>query len=261
MLAMRCLIFAVALLILPQSLAAQNAAERGRAIADKAAAADAGWGDARATLSMQIIGRNGDTAQRQLDFASLEASGNRGTQSLLIFEAPADVRDTALLTHNKTQGSDDQWIYLPALKRVTRISGATRASPFMGSEFAYEDFIAAEVERFRYSWLRDEPCGTLTCSVVERVPLYADSGYAKQLVWFDSSGWRIQRIEFTNRRGQMVKTLNASGWVQHKGRYWRAQDLLMVNHLSGARTRLTWTAFRFGTGLGERHFSSTGLGR
>jgi outer membrane lipoprotein-sorting protein len=257
---MRLVLFA--LLILTTPALAQSAAERGRAIADKADAADRGWGDAQASLSMQITTRSGSTATRQLAFRSREGrSGGDGAQSLVTFVAPRDVQDTALLTHAKAQGADDQWIFLPALKRTTRISGATKASPFMGSEFAYEDFIATDVGRFSYSFVREDACGPLRCAVIERVPGYAGSGYAKQIVWIDTQAWRIQRIDYTSQRGQFVKTLTASGWKLHDGKYWRAQELLMVNHLTGARTLLSWGPFRFGAGLPAQGFTSTSLGR
>jgi outer membrane lipoprotein-sorting protein len=248
---------AFALLALPAL--AQSAAEKGRAIADKAQSADSGWQDAKASLQMLLATKSGQSATRQLSFQSLEAKG--GDQSLITFVAPKDVQGTALLTHAKTSGADDQWIYLPALKRTTRISGTTKASPFMGSEFAYEDFVAADVNKFSYSYVRDEPCGALTCAVVERVPTYEGSGYAKQLVWIDREAWRIQKIDFTNKRGQLAKSLVASNWKLSQGRFWRAQELLMVNHLTGAKTTLKWGDFAFKTGLAAQGFNSSNLGR
>jgi outer membrane lipoprotein-sorting protein len=246
--------------VLAQTTAEKGpAADKGRAIAAKAEAADSGWQDAKAGLLMQLATKSGQSATRQLAFQSLEAKG--GDQSLIRFVAPKDVQDTALLTHAKASGPDDQWIYLPALKRTTRISGTTKASPFMGSEFAYEDFVAADVDKFSYSFVRDEACGALICAVVERVPAYEGSGYAKQTVWIDTAAWRIQKIDFTNKRGQLAKTLTASSWKQFQGRFWRAQELLMVNHLTGATTTLKWSDFAFKTGLSPQSFSSSNLGR
>ena len=72
---------------------------------------------------------------------------------------------TALLIHVHGESADDQWLYLPALKRVKRISSSNRSGSFMGSEFAYEDLTAPAVEKFTYRYLRDEPCGDLTCTV------------------------------------------------------------------------------------------------
>ncbi len=251
MLAFCCLIAAPAF--------AQSAADKGRAIAEKAQSVDSGWQDAKASLQMLLATKSGQSATRQLAFSSLEAK--EGDQSLIRFVAPKDVQDTALLTHAKASGPDDQWVYLPALKRTTRISGTTKASPFMGSEFSYEDFVATDVDKFTYTYVRDEPCGVLSCAVVERIPTYDGSGYAKQTVWIDREAWRIQKIDFTNKRGQLAKTLTTADWKNYQGRFWRAQTLMMVNHLSGAKTTLKWSDFAFKTGLPAQNFISTNLGR
>jgi outer membrane lipoprotein-sorting protein len=247
------------LALLASPAAAQSAADKGRTIAEKSDAADTGWGDAKASLTMVLTSKSGQSATRQLAFQSLE--GKAGDQSLLRFVAPKDVQDTMLLTHAKASGPDDQWIYLPALKRTTRISGTTKASPFMGSEFAYEDFVAAGVDKFTYVYLRDEACGALTCAVVERVPSYDGSGYAKQIVWIDRQAWRAQKIDFVNKRGQLAKSLTAAAWKQYPGNIWRAQELVMINHLTGAKTTLKWGEFVFKTGLTPQSFNSTSLGR
>jgi len=87
------------------------------------------------------------------------------------------------LTHALTP--DDQWLYLPALKRLKRISSRKKSGPFMGSEFAYEDMSSQEVEKYRYKWLRDETVEGRDAYVVERRPTYEYSGYTRQIVWID----------------------------------------------------------------------------
>ena len=76
-----------------------------------------------------------------------------------MFDEPRDVKGTALLIHAHRESADDQWLYLPALKRVKRISSSNQSGSFMGSEFAYEDMSSPEVEKFTYMYLRDEPVG------------------------------------------------------------------------------------------------------
>ena len=95
----------------------------------------------------------------------------RGDLSLVIFDTPADVKGTAFLSHTKKAGSDDQWLYLPALKRVKRIASSNQAGPFMGSEFAYEDISSQELEKYTYKYLRNEDYGGLDCFVVEYDPV------------------------------------------------------------------------------------------
>ena len=71
----------------------------------------------------------------------------------------------------------------------------------MGSEFAYEDLTALAVEKFTYRYLRDEPCGDLTCTVSERVAVDKKSGYNRQVVWRDKDDLRVWKVEYYDRKG------------------------------------------------------------
>lgn len=193
---------------------------------------------------------------------SLEVSApGMGDKSLIIFDRPRDVAGTAFLSHTKISEADDQWLYLPALKRVKRISSANKSGPFMGSEFAYEDLLSQEVEKFDYKWLRDEACGALDCFVFERYPLYENSGYTRQIVWTDKSKYRPQKIEFYDRKESLLKTLIYSDYTQYLDRYWRALTMKMENHQTGKSTSLTFDDYVFQVGLTDADFLSSRLKR
>ena len=122
------------------------------------------FGNFTARQVMVLRNKQGQESRRQLHIKVLEVADD-GDKSLTVFDEPRDVKGTALLTHAHKQEADDQWLYLPALKRVKRISSSNKSGSFMGSEFAYEDMSAQEVEKFTYRYLRDEPCGDLTSMV------------------------------------------------------------------------------------------------
>ena len=139
----------------------QTPEEVGLAIAQEARAREDGFGDFTARQLMTLRDRRGRESRRQIRVQVLEVPDD-GDKSLFVFDDPRDVRGTAFLVHAHRDGADDQWIYLPALRRVRRISSANQSGSFMGSEFAYEDLTPPEVEKFTYRYLRDEPCGDLT---------------------------------------------------------------------------------------------------
>ena len=235
---------------------------RGRAIADETDRRNIGWGDSQANMKMILTNAYGETSERELRFHSLEKQGaNIGDWGLIVFDKPRDVDGTALLTYAKILDPDDQWMYLPAVKRVKRISSVNKSGPFMGSEFAFEDFSAQEVGKFSYKWLRDEPCGERQCHVVERTPLYEYSGYTKQIVWTDTTDYQTRKIDYYDRKGELLKTLLLSDYNLYQDKYWRAQDLYMVNHITEKTTRLTWNNYRFLTGLTDADFSTNSLKR
>ncbi|MCY4558964.1 MAG: outer membrane lipoprotein-sorting protein [Chloroflexi bacterium] len=234
--------------------------EKGLRIAREASARNDGFKDFTAEMTMVIRDRHGRESVRQMRFKVLEVPED-GDKSLFVFDRPPDVRGTALLTHAHINAQDDQWLYLPALKRVKRINAAKRSGSFMGSEFSYEDMSSLEVEEYTYKYLRDEPCGALNCTVIEQTPLDKKSGYSRKLVWQDAVELRIWKMELYDRKGSHLKTLTLADYQLFLDRYWRAGEQTMVNHLTGASTVLEWTNFQFQINLYDSDFTRTALQR
>ncbi len=235
--------------------------EIGLKIATEAGARGDGFGNFTAREVMVLRNKQGQESRRQLRVKVLEVAGD-GDKSLMVFDEPRDVKGTALLTHAHKKEADDQWLYLPALKRVKRISSSNKSGSFMGSEFSYEDLSPPEVEKFTYRYLRDEPCGDLTCTVCERFPVDKKaSGYSRQVVWQDKDELRTWKVEYFDRKDAHLKTLTIGKYKQYLDKYWRAGEMNMVNHLTGKSTDLTWTDYQFRTKLKARDFSKTGLKR
>jgi len=248
------------LLSLPFNALAQSPEERGLEIAVEADRRDTGFHDSTASMRMILRNRQGDESTREIRVRTLEQTDD-GDRSLTTFDEPADVKGTNFLSFTHKTGPDDQWLYLPALKRVKRISSRNKSGPFMGSEFAYEDISSQEVEKYTYKYLRDEPCGELTCFVVERYPVDKYSGYSRQVAWIDQQEYRPQKIVFYDRKNAELKTLTYSGYRQYLDKYWRADEMFMQNHQTGKSTRLIWSDYRFQTGLSERDFDRNSLKR
>ena len=143
------------LLSLSISAQAQTPEEQGLAIAVEADKRDLGWGDSTANMVMVLRNKAGKESRREIRIKNMEVDGD-GDKSISIFDQPKDVKGTAFLSHTHAQKPDDQWLFLPALKRVKRISSANKSGPFMGSEFAFEDLSSQEVERYAYKLLGEE---------------------------------------------------------------------------------------------------------
>ena len=234
--------------------------DKGLRIARESKARNDGFGNFTARMTMVLRDRQGRESLRQMRFKVLEVSGD-GDKSLFVFDQPRDVQGTALLTHVRINAQDDQWLYLPALKRVKRISASRRSGSFMGSEFSYEDMSSSEVEEYAYRYLRDEPCGELTCTVIEQVPLDEKSGYTRKVVWQDTNELRTWKMELYDRRGAHLKTLTFANYQQYLDQYWRAGEQTMMNHLTGASTVLNWNDFQFRVNLDDNEFTQTALRR
>lgn len=235
---------------------AQSPEQRGLAIVQEADRRDLGWGDISSKLRMVLRNRHGETSTRELRTQFLEMPGGRvdGDKALIVFSSPRDIEGMALLSHTKITEQDDQWLYLPALKRVKRVSSDNKSGPFVGSEFAYEDFLSQEVAKYTYRFLRNEPCGALACFVVERYPVYVNSGYTRQIVWIDEAAYRTQKVEYYDRKNDLLKTLIFKDYRQYLDHYWRADERVMENHQTGKSTTLLFTDYVFRSGLTEQDF-------
>ncbi len=254
-------LFALLLLtLLPVNVTAESAEEKGLAIAVEADKRDNGWADQVSRLKMVLRNRRGDQSTRENRSRVLEVNGD-GDKSLIVFDSPRDVKGTAFLSYTHAIKPDDQWLYLPALKRVKRISSSNKSGPFMGSEFAYEDISSQEVEKYSYKYLKDERLDGRDTFVIERYPQYKHSGYKRQVVWVDKQMYQPLKIEYYDRKNALLKTLTYHEYQQYLDRYWRSGRMEMVNHQTGKSTTLHWLEYKFQTGLTERDFDRNTLKR
>ena len=256
---MKRLIAVLYLFLIAQVTHAQSA-DRGLEIARLAEEADKGFQSSTVSLKMILTNKHGQESERLLENKTLELHED-GDKSLIVFNSPKDVEGTATLTYTHKTTADDQWLYLPSLKRVKRISSDNKSGPFMGSEFAYEDLSSQEVEKYTYKFVKEETINGASTYVVERFPVDPKSGYVKQVVWYNKTNYRIEKIDFYDRKSALMKTLTYHNYRQYLNKHWRASEMVMENHLSGKKTRLLFENYNFKTGLNENDFSQNGLVR
>lgn len=251
----------LSLLLFPLTAPAETPEEKGLAIAKEADRQDEGFGDSTSDMLMILRNRHGQESIRKIRGRTLEVKDD-GDKSLSIFDNPRDVKGTAFLTFSHKKGDDDQWLYLPALKRVKRISSRNKSGSFMGSEFAYEDISSQEVEKYTYKWIRDEMYDGQKCYIIERYPVdKKNSGYTRQVIWIDKTEYRTFKVDYYDRKKSLLKTLTFEGYQKYNGRFWRPDKMNMVNHQNGKSTRLENSNYKFGVGLKDRDFNKNSLKR
>jgi outer membrane lipoprotein-sorting protein len=233
---------------------------KGLLIAQEIKRRDLGWIDTTANMQMILRNARGQESVREIRVRTLEVE-DEGDKALTIFDQPRDVAGTAFLSFSKIQGADDQWIYLPAVKRVKRIATRNKSGPFMGSEFAFEDMTSFEIEKFSFRYLKQEKLNGVDTYVVEQKPTYEYSGYTKQIAWVDTEHFRIQKIEFYDRKDTLLKVLQFSEYQQYLEKYWRALRSDMDNVQTGKSTTLLVSEMSFKTGLDESDFDKNALRR
>ncbi|MEM7646768.1 MAG: outer membrane lipoprotein-sorting protein [Pseudomonadota bacterium] len=211
---MKALVIALTLLL---SLSAH--AEKGFDIMKKAEVFNNGFLGESAEMQMILINAHGDKVERKMK-SKVKETQSDGDKSIITFLWPADVKGTKMLTWSHKEGNDDQWLYLPALKRVKRITSRNKTGSFMGSEFSYEDLGSQEVEKYTYKYIKDETVDGRKVWIIERMSTDKNSGYSKEVVFMDQEYQNPLKIEYFDRKKELLKLANFTGYKKY-GKFWR----------------------------------------
>ena len=235
--------------------------EKGQAIAMELATRNMGYKDLGGEVEMTLKDKDGGEAKRRFSLKVLEKpSPMAGDYSLIVFDSPADVKGTAVLSHAKVGDEDDQWLYLPSLRRVKRISSSNRTGSFVGSEFSFEDLTGNDGRKYQWKLLGTEACGAAQCFSVEASPKDPGSAYSRRVLHIDTVELRVASIDFYDRKNAHMKTLTYDGYKKLDNKFWRAQSWTMKNHQTGKSTLLAFTSMRLGSGFTVSDFSTGKLG-
>ncbi|CAH9050200.1 hypothetical protein PSECIP111951_00142 [Pseudoalteromonas holothuriae] len=250
------LICSLALVSLPS--ASQN--EKGLQISIEQKARNSGWNSVYSKFKMILENPSGDKSVREMRLKTLEVD-NDGDKSLIIFDRPNDVKGTVFLNHSHINDADEQWLYLPALKRTKAIASRNKSGPFVGSEFSFEDLSSFEVGKYQFTYLESDKIDGIEVFKVEQVPVDKFSGYQKRVAWIDASRYIPLKIEFYDRKGSPLKTLILSEYKLHLDKFWRAHTMQMNNHQTGKSTTLITENFEFNLDLSIQDFASRRLNK
>ena len=221
---------------------------------------DRGYHDDFVTMSMTLMNAAGQESRRQMKFRTFEMSRD-GDKTLITFQLPRDIKGTGLLSFEHIEKTDDQWLYLPALKRVKRIASKNKSGSFVGSEFSYEDISSNEPDKYDYKYLREDTHNGIAVWVVERYPKDPNSGYTKIITWVDQSNYQNIKQEFFDRKGAALKIQVNYGNTVYLEKFWRSREIIMENLQTKKKTILKFDDWKFRQGVKESFFTKRSLKR
>ncbi|MCF7792498.1 MAG: outer membrane lipoprotein-sorting protein [Candidatus Cloacimonetes bacterium] len=194
----------MAVLLLPAAMLAQDIT--GQQIIENVYNRSTGE-DQEGNLTMSLINSRGEQRVREIrqflkDYGEME-------KKIMFFLAPADVRNTSFMnwSYEEEGKDDDQWIYLPALKKVKRISSDSKSDYFMGSDFTYDDLGDRHPKADKHKLLREENIDGELCLVVESIPKEEGYMYSKTITWVIKDKWIGKKKEFYDEDGDLLKIL------------------------------------------------------
>jgi outer membrane lipoprotein-sorting protein len=224
----------------------------GREIVDKAYNLPTG-DDQTSVLTMTLINKSGQTRVRKIqqytkDFGDTE-------KSIMFFKTPADVKNTSFMNWSyDSDKADDQWIYLPALKKVKRISSDSKSDYFMGSDFTYDDLGDRKLDADTHKLLREETVDGVECYVVESVSKDEDYMYSKTVTWIRKNNFVGMKKEFYDEDEELLKILSIKDLKEIDG-IWVITRSEMENVQKNHKTTMELSDIKINTGVPSSKFS------
>lgn len=216
-----------------------------------------GYGSSISQTTMILKNAEGVENTRKMEIKKLE--GEDGDKSLITFLYPRDIKDTKLLSFEKIGEDDEQWLYLPALKRVKRISSSNKSGSFMASEFSYEDISSQNYNNYTYECEAKK----VTLEGVEqfkitRVPKDENSGYKKQIIYVDAQTYLAKSGEYYDKQGRLLKEVSFLEYEKLEGIY-RVKRMQMRNVQTKKSSLLIWDKDSIKLSLSQKEFSKRAL--
>ena len=260
----------LAMLVLAALLpaAAVRAEETARQILDRAKQLDdttRKWTDRSQTLTLTIHGKTGSDRERSLQIFD-KRGANDEDKSLTFFLAPSEVKGTAFLQWSHHDKDDEQWLYLPELKRSRRITSQLKDQSFMGTDFSYRDLeILAKIR----DWTEAEATSSLAggedvdghaCWAIALAPTAKDAGYGKIVLFLDKEQLVTRKVAFYDAGGTAVKTLVQTD-VKNVGAIPTAYHTEMVTPAKESKTTVVMSEVKYDTGLADDFFTERQMQR
>ncbi len=213
--------------------------------------------DVQGQLEMRLINKQGNTRVRELQrYIKTE---NNVEKTIMFFLNPADVRNTSFMNWSYSDGrDDDQWIYLPALKRIKRISSDSKSDYFMGSDFTYDDMGDRHPDDDKHTLVKEEVLEGQNCYVVESVSKDPSYMYSKTITWVMKDNYLGLKREFYDEDGRLLKILRIKDFKKISG-YWVILHTEMHNIQKDHRTEIIFSEIQINKGIPASKFTERSM--
>lgn len=209
--------------------------------------------DQTSTLTMTLANAQGKKRIRKIQQYSKDMGDVE--KSIMYFLSPADVEKTSFMnwSYDSDKG-DDQWIYLPAIKKTKRISSDSKSDYFMGSDFTYDDLGDRKLSADKHTLLREESVDGKDCYVVQSVSKNKEYMYSKTITWINKSNFIGVKKEFYDEDDELLKILTIKKYEQFAG-FWVITNSEMKNVQKNHTTSIVLSNVKVNTGISADKFT------
>ena len=215
-------------------------------------------------ISITLVDKNGKTRNREI--ASYTMKEGTTDKTVLVFKTPRDVAGISYLSFDypdKADGStvdSDSWIYLPAMKKVRRISGSSKDDDFQGTDFTYDDLGNRSLSKDDFAILGSEKVNGADCWILEAKAKDSKAKVSRRVTWVDKKTYVTHKGEYYDKQNRLQKTLTCENIKQIKG-YWSTQKMTMTNVQSNHKTIYEVKDLKYDEDVNASYFTVSALER
>lgn len=188
-------------------------------------------------------------------------------RTVIYYLKPKNIKDTAFLTYDYAEKEDDQWLYLPAMRKVRRISASDRGDYFLGTDLSYEDVkleTRVSVKDYIRKTIGEDEIDGFHCYVVEEIPIDNETaeelGHSRREICVDDNIWIVRQSVFWDTQKKLLKTIHFKDITQVQG-IWTAHIIEVENHKTGHTTKFTFSDVQYNEEVNDRVFTQNALKR
>ena len=215
-------------------------------------------------VSLTLIDKKG--TERTREISSYTMKDGTTDKTVLVFKTPKDVAGISYLSYDypdKADGStvdSDSWIYLPAMKKVRRVSGSSKDDDFQGTDFTYDDIGTRSLSKDNFAILGEEKVDGFDCWILEAKAKDTKAKVSRRVTWVDKKSYVVRKGEYYDKQNKLQKTLTCENIKQVKG-YWTTQKMTMTNVQTNHKTVYEIKDLKYDEKVNESFFTVSALER
>jgi outer membrane lipoprotein-sorting protein len=215
--------------------------------------------DMKATVSMELIDKEGDKRTRVLTMLRRDEAEGGNQKYFIYFHEPGDVRGMTFMVWKDPLEEDQRWIFVPAVDLIRRIAADDKRSSFVGSDFTYEDVSGRDVGSDAHTLLREETLNGRAAYVIESVPKEVVE-YTKRVSWIDKATFLPLKEDYYDLQGEHYRVFTADE-IQDMSDWPTVMRRTMSNIKTGHRTEVVFESIAYDQGLLDEDFSERRMRR
>ena len=215
--------------------------------------------DRKSVLEMTLVNHRGKKRVRKM--LSYAKDYGKDSKKLMYFQKPMDVKGTSFLSweHDNPEIDDDKWLYMPALRKVRRISGKSTKDYFMGSDFTYDDMGDRNVDEDIHTLKGEDIVMGADCWVVESVPVDDKDYYNTKIVWVRKDADVAVKAEYYDSQG-LIKTFLVHN-LKKQNNIWTIFEMEMNNPRENHKTIMKIMDVKYNIGVADNFFKVETISR